>query len=307
MTQTSSPNRTISRSIPWMILIPFVAILAVSLWGFRPIQHVDTMEGKIDVEAGIHTVKLLGETGNIQVVIGSAGTVEFVGQALSVVASAEHVEALKAAPVTLVREPEGAPDGVMVLRASRVPEGFRRITTSGSTQDNPADRRPGVFRQVDIELRLPVDLNLQLSAEETNLRVDTRQGWTSLEVASGNVLVMHTSSNLRIRNGGGPTVVQEHRGGLDVEVEEQLRVTVSELSGPASLTSKSGKVGFYAPAHSSFKVDAESNAAVRNAFGLRSEALPSGGFRLAGEVGGGEHSLFIRAQGGPVTLGIPEK
>jgi len=307
VTQTNTSNKTISRSIPWMILIPFLAIVGVSFWGFRPIQHVDLIDGKIDVEAGIHTVRILGETGNIQVVIGSVGTVEFFGRALSVVASSEHVEALRASPVTLVRDSGAVPDGVMVLRVSPVPEGFRRIATTGSTQGSPEDRRPGVFRQVDLEIRLPVDLNLRLSAEETNLRVDTRQGSTALDVKSGNVLVMHTSADLEIRNGGGPTVVQEHRGVLDVEVEGQLRVALSELSGPASLTSKAGKVGLYLPAHSSFKVDATSNAAVRNAFGLASQPLGAGGHRLTGEVGGGEHSLSIRAQGGPVTLGVPEK
>ena len=301
------PNPTISRSIPWMILIPFLAIVGVSLWGFRPIQHVDAIEGKIDVEAGIHTVQFVGETGNIQVVIGSAGKVEFLGRALSVVASSAHLEALRASPVTLIRDPGEAAEGVMVLRVSPVPAGFRRIISKGAPQGSPEDRRPGVFRQVDLEIRLPVELNLQLSAEEANLRVDTRQGSTSLEVETGNVLVMHTSEDLKIRNGGGPTVVQEHRGVLDAEVEGQLRVTLSELSGSTRLTSKAGKVGLYLPAHSSFKVDATSSAAVRNAFALQPQAIASGGFRLTGDVGGGEHDLSIRAFGGPVTLGLPEK
>lgn len=290
-----------------MILLPFIAIAAVGIWGFQPFKHLEAMDGVIEVEEGIHTVRIVAETGNIQILIGTAGKIEFAGKSLSVVELEEHVEALKSKPVTLVRDTENVPPGVLVLRVSKVPDGFRRIVAKGAPSGSARDPRPGVFRQVDIEVRVPVELNLELSAEETNLRVDTRQGSTSLEVENGNILVMHTSNVLRVRNGGGPTVIEQHRGSLDAEVEGQIRVTLAELTGEVKLTSKNGKVGLYLPAHSSFKVDATSEVAVRNAFSLKAEQTGPKMFRLDGEVRGGEHRIVLRAKGRPVTLALTEQ
>jgi len=305
LTEENVSNPSTSRWIPWMTLMPFLAIFAVWQWGFRPVQHVDQIAGKIAVEAEIHTVRILGETGNLQVVIGTAGTIEFVGRALSVVQSAEHVQALKAAPVTLMRVSENAPPGTMVLRVSAVPKGFRRILTKGTQSDSQTDLRPGVFRQVDLDVAVPVDLKLEVVAEESNLRVDTRQASTSLDIEKGNVLVMHTSDALRVRNGGGPTVIEQHRGSLDAKVGGQLRVTLAELTASIDMASETGRIGLYLPIHSSFKVDAKSNINVRNAFGLEAKQTGPTEFCLSGDVGDGEHhEIAIRAKSGPVTLAV---
>lgn len=290
-----------------MILLPFVAIVAVCYWGFRPFEHAEEFAGKIAIDRGTHTIRVVGETGNLQIVIGSAGKLEFLGRALSVVASEGHLADLKSAPVTLVRDTENEQPGVMVVRVSALPDGFRRIVSQGQPPGSAEDRRPGVFRQVDVEIRVPVELQLELTAEEVNLRVDTRQALTSVDVEKGNVLIMHTSEALRVRNGGGPTIIQEHRGALDAEVGGELRVTLSELSAPTRLLSKTGKISLYLPAHSSFKIDATSSAIVRNAFGLRGQKTGPSEFQLLGAVGGGKHSVIIKALAGPVTLALPEK
>jgi hypothetical protein len=302
LTQQSTPTRSYDSRIPLLVILPLVAMILVLFLGFNPAEHAETVDGGIEVPATVKTVRISGEVGNLAVLIGDAGRIGFTGKSLRVAATQELLAAALAVPFTLERDPEATTGELLALRLTPVPPGFRRISEQSVADGTAGDNAP-LFRQIDLNVMVPVHLGVEIVGLRCNVRVDTRQAPTSLRVAAGDVLVMHTSAPLEIHNGGGPTIIDQHRGALDMEVNGKCRVSLAELVGPLRIVSAEGEVGLHLPRHASFTIDARSTVArVRNAFGLEGEQRGAEDYRLEGTVATGEHRIFVEAKQGPVTI-----
>lgn len=299
----AAPRRSYDARIPLLVFIPVVAIALVWFWGFRPEEAAGAVSGRFELGPGIRLVKLYSEMGNIDVSVGPPGRVVYTGKTLRVTKDAALLARAVAAPFDFVRD-TSAPADQLVLRVSPFPEGFQPVhqrSTNGDTA--PKDPRPTLFRQIDLEVQIPVDVAVEVEAKQSHVRIDTRQAPTRVKSA-GTMVLLHTAAALDVTNVDGSTMIEQHRGPLVVHAKGKTRVTFLEVVAPATIVNALGEVDLMLPRHASFTVDARSvTGKVVSAFPLTKSKLGERGMRAQGTVGSaGGPTLDIESQNGTLTL-----
>ena len=109
--------------IPLLVVIPFLVVVAIWVLGFDAHSHEQRIQGSFTVDAGIETLIIRTEVGNIEVLIGSAGEISFVGETLRVAGSEEHLSRARSVPFTLFQD-ESVDPATLVLGVTSLPEGF---------------------------------------------------------------------------------------------------------------------------------------------------------------------------------------
>ena len=301
MADENTRTRTHDARIPLMILLPLLAVGLVLIWGFDNEKYEEGVHATFSLTNDIKTVKIVSDIGNVDVRIGSEGSVEFVAKTLRVTGSSELMDKARKAPYMMERVASGDL-AILLLRVSAMPEGFRQPPVA---RDQPGD--PVLFRQMDSIFEVPVDLAVIVEAQAGDIRVDTRQAKTTIDTKKGTVMALSVSAPLKVHNDDGSTVIAQHRGSLDMMVKGNCRVQVAAVAGPIEIVSEEGKVDLFLPRHGSFELDARAlKKRIRNAFGFKAEAISDTGFKLLGKVGKGEHKVLVEARAGSLTVGAIE-
>jgi len=186
-----------------------------------------------------------------------------------------------------------------------MPEGFFRVPPREDAEKDQV--LPRLLRQMDVQFKVPVDLAVDFEARQGSVRIDTRQAATSVKVEKGDLMLQHIVGLLTVRNDEGDTMVDQHRGPLEVQGNGKIRITMSDLNGSVEVINDAGELDFLLPAHSSAVIDAQSlTGNVRNSFGFPIESK-AGGSVMTGKLGDGEHSVRLIARKGTLTLTATDK
>jgi Toastrack DUF4097 len=298
--EDKSGAKRIDRRIPWLIVVPFLAITLVLMWGFNTFKFEERKRGEFPIPAGVETVKIVVDVGNLDVVIGGAGKVSYEATTLRATASQELLDRAVAVPFTFTHVDSGDPK-TMTIRVSPMPEGFVRLPPTAGTEDD--HETPRLFRQLNARMSIPVKIGVIVESSQGNIRVDTRQAPTSVSVGRGSIMLMQIASSLNVSNGDGDTIVADHRGPLGLTGNGLTRVTLADVSGPIHIVNSTGEVALVLPEHCSVDLDAKSlTGRVRNEFGFKSEPLGERGSRVTGKIGGGTHRAHVVAKQGTLTI-----
>ena len=302
MTEDKTAPASIDSRIPWLIVVPFIAIAAIWFWGFQQYKFEEALKGSFPITAEIKTVRLVTDVGNVDVAIGTAGEVGFEANAVRAAGSQAELDKAKAVPFKLSQGQSDDPS-VLVIEVSPLPAGFKRLPPLKGDEEDTST--PRLFRQLNVRFSVPVDVAVVLEASKGNIRVDTRQAPTDVRVAEGNLMILNVAAPLTVRNGEGDTIIADQRGALDVDVNGRTRVTFSEVVGPVRVENATGEVGVYIPAHSSIDLQARSDTGhVRNAFGFPPETYGDRGSEVKGKLGDGEFQVRLVAKKGTMTVAM---
>jgi hypothetical protein len=282
-----------------LVVVPFLLITLIWAWGFNTFKLEERIQGEFSIAAGVETIKIVADVGNLDVMIGSSGKVTFEGTSLRATASQELLDRATALPFTFEVVDSGDPK-MMIIRVPPLPDGFRRLPPKRGDEKDQVS--PRLFRQLNARITVPVKLSVILESSRGNIRVDTRQAPTSVTVEAGSLMLMHVAASLMVSNGDGDTIVDQHRGPLSLKASGKTRVTFAEVSGPVSIVNSVGEVAVYLPEHSSVDLHAKSlTGSIRNVFGFKSEPF-GGGSVLKGKIGAGEHRMHVVAEKGTLTV-----
>lgn len=300
MSPDKSEPKPFDSRIPWLIVVPFLAIAAIWMWGFNQYKSEAQQDGSFPVGPGVKTVKIVTDVGNVDVVIGSAGAVGYEVKTLRTTGSEELLQRAVAVPFELQVVPSDDPS-ILVLRVPPLPEGFVRLPPR-----SPADEKstlPRLFRQLNARLTVPVDLAVIVESSCGNIRVDTRQAPTTVAVDKGTLMLLNIAAPLTARNGDGDTMVADQRGALDLQAHGKTRVNFAEVGGDVHIVNDFGETGVYVPAHASIQLEARSETGVvRNGFGFVAEAAGARGQVVRGRLGDGAHKMKLISRSGTLTV-----
>jgi hypothetical protein len=258
----------------------------------------------------VKTVEITTDVGNIDEMIGSAGEVRYEANTLRATASQELLAQAIAVPFDLEAVPSADPS-VFVARVSPMPEGFKRLPPPSGASEN--EGLPGLLRQFNARIMVPVDVAVVVESSRGNVRIDTRQAPTTVSVEAGTLVLLNVAAALTVRNGEGDTMIADHRGPLDVKTNHRAspeakttgktRITFAAVTGAVRVVNDIGETAVYVPEHASIDLEARSESgAVRNAFGFASEPAGARGQVVRGKLGDGAHPMRVVAGSGTLTV-----